>query len=258
MGGMTKYHVVTTMNAAGWQETGRRMAESFMTQWPAEAGLTIYAEDFAPDIGGIAVRALPKWMAEFKAARNAPAANGWLKGRYTYTHDAVKFAHKVAALTDFAEAVQDGIVIWLDADVFTHAPVTAAWLDELLPEPAYVAWLDRQNSHPECGFVMFRASHPYHATFMAKFRDLYTSGRVFDLPETHDSFVLQHLVNVKVATGHISAPASLSGDARRTSHPAVNGPLGACIDHLKGPRKQNGRSHGRDLVRPRREAYWQA
>lgn len=250
------YHVVTTMNEAGWIETGRRMVESFATRWPKNARLTLYAEGFIPN-AAVATRPLPVWLDEFKAKhRNTRSANGWRKERYTYTHDAVKFAHKVAALTDFAEGIRDGVVIWLDADVYTHADVTEQWLTKLFPEPAYIAWLDRQNTHPECGFVMFRASHPYHAAFMDRFRALYTSGRVFDLPETHDSFVLQHLVTAKVATGHIPAPASLSGEALRTSHPAVNGPLGACIDHMKGPRKAEGRSRRRDLIRPRSEPYW--
>lgn len=255
--GGVRYHVVTTTNARGWEETGRRMAQSFVERWPAQ--LTVYAEDFVPDVPGAAVAALPAWLDDFKEKwRNTPSANGQRAGRYTYTHDAVKFAHKVAALTDFAERFTDGVVIWLDADTFTHSDVTEAWLEKLFPEPAYVAWLDRMSSHPECGFVMFRASHPYHALFMARFRDMYTSGDIFKLPETHDSYVLQHLVTVKVANRKIPPPASLSGEARRTSHPAINGPLGAKIDHCKGPRKQNGRSHQRDLIRPRSEPYWAA
>jgi hypothetical protein len=252
------YHVVTTTNAAGWEETGRRMAQSFLERWPAEASLTVYAEDFEPDVDGIEVRRLPPWMAEFKRAHGAvPSRNGVKNDRYSYTLDAVRFAHKVAALTDFAEPITDGIVIWLDADTYTHADVTVDWLEKLFPEPAYIAWLDRVHSHPECGFVMFRASHPYHASFMARFRSMYTDGDIFRLPETHDSYVLQHLVGVKVVNRKIPPPVSLSGDARRTSHPFVNGPIGARCDHLKGPRKQIGKTPKRDIVMPRREAYWQ-
>jgi hypothetical protein len=255
-----RFYVVTTMNKAGWEETGRRMAESFIEKWTFDAWpLTIYAEDFDPDIPGIEVRKLPAWLDDFKKAHeNNPAAHGKRHNEYFYTHDAVKFAHKVAALTDFAEDFTDGVVIWLDADTFTHEDVTTEWLEWLFPEPAYIAWLDRINSHPECGFVMFRCSHQYHRNFMQAFRNLYTSGELFKLRETHDSFVLQWLVNTKHSYGKIPAPASLSGSARYTSHPAVNGPLGAKIDHLKGPRKQLGKTPKRDFIRPRTEAYWRA
>lgn len=252
-----KFRVVTTMHRAGWEETGRRMVESFVRKWPDEAKpLTVYTEDFEIDMLDVVVRKLPAWQAEFKDQRkNTPAFNGRRGNAYDYRWDAVKFSHKVAALTDFGENLTDGVLIWLDADTFTHAPVTTDWLESLFPEPAYLAWLDRVNSHPECGFVMYRCSHPYHRNFMQAFRNLYTTGDLFHLEETHDSFALQHLVNAKVKNGKIPVPVSLSGD-RGWHHPFVSGPLGSKMDHLKGPRKQEGKSRQRDLRRPRQEAYW--
>jgi hypothetical protein len=252
--GLVMYHIVTTMHAKGWEETGRRMVESFLAHW--NYPLTIYAEDFDPDIPGAEVRKLPEWLADFKRVHSTVEAHvGRRNGGYDYRFDAVKFAHKVAALTDFGENLTDGVLIWLDADTFTHADVTDEWLESLFPEPAYIAWLDRHNSHPECGFVMYRCSHPYHRNFMQSFRGLYTSGNLFKLAETHDSFALQYLVIVKANGQKIPQPVSLSGD-KGWHHPFVNGPLGACLDHMKGPRKFEGRSRPRDMRTPRQEAYW--
>jgi len=104
--------------------------------------------------------------------------------------------------------------------------------------------------------MMFRADHPYHHSFMESLRSLYTSGDLFKLAETHDSFAIQRTVQSKVLNKKIPLPASLSGDGRRTSHPVANGPCGERIDHLKGPRKKEGRSRQRDLIRPRPEQYW--
>lgn len=253
------YRVVTTIHAAGWVAYGERMVDSVIARWPAESlPLILYAEGFEPEPRpGLEVRRLPAWITSFKAQHGAIAAsNGRRAGGYDYRFDAVKFAHKVAALTDCALRLTDETLIWLDADTFTHADVDATWLDRLFPGPGYLAWLDRTHSHPECGFVMFRCGHPYHRGFMERFRDLYINGEVFSLRETHDSFVLQHLVLVKVANAKIEAPISLSGWARRTSHPFANGPLGERLDHQKGPRKAMARTPNRDLVRPRPEAYW--
>lgn len=253
------FHVVTTTNAAGWEETGRRMAQSFVERWTRDARLTVYAEGFDPFVAGVAVRSLPAWLDAFKARhRDNPAANGLRNGRYTYTHDAVKFAHKVAALTDFAESITDGIVIWLDADTYTHADVSTKWLESLFPETSYLAWLDRRNAHPECGFVMYRASHPHHRAFMAAYRDLYASGGLFKLPQTEDCTALAHIVGIKVANRLIPPAHSLSGRANRCSHVFANSELGSRMDHLKGPRKQEGRSRRADLVLPRNEDYWRA
>lgn len=254
-----KFHVVTTTNEKGWNESGRRMVESFLKNWPISTmPLTIYAEDFTPpDNIGIDIRRLPAWLDDFKAKwGKIPAHLGQRHGRYDYRFDAVKFAHKVGALTDFGQDLADGVMIWVDADTFTHARVTPEWLTGLFPEPAYIAWLNRLNSHPECGFVMFRCSHPYHRNFMESLRNLYTTGDLFKLRETHDSFALQHLVTAKVINRKIPPPASLSGDPR-WHHPFVNGPLGACLDHCKGPtRKAAGRSRQQDLRVPRSEPYW--
>lgn len=251
-----KYRVVTTTNAEGWEQTGKRMAESFVERWTPDAHLTVYAEDFDVDVHGVTQRFLPAWLDQFKEKHGGnDQHSGFRRQLYDYRFDAVKFAHKVAALTDFAARYDDGVVIWLDSDTYTHADVTNEWLEGLFPEPSYLAWLDRQNSHPECGFVMYRAAHPFHKNFMAAFRDLYTSGQVIALPETHDSFVLQHLVGIHVWNRNIEPPVSLSGETR-WHHPFVNGPLGACLDHMKGPRKFKGKSDKRDLRKPRREAYW--
>jgi hypothetical protein len=37
----------------------------------------------------------------------------------------------------------------------------------------------------------------------------------------------------------------------------INCDWGAYIDHLKGKRKQNGKSKAKDLIVQRREKYWQ-
>jgi hypothetical protein len=255
--GMSFVEVVTTMNGFGWQETGARMVHSFLERWPSDARLTLYAEDFEPARTiGLNVRKLPEWHIEFKRRHKG---NSWAHGqtvtRYDFRQDAVKFSHKVAALTDAGLQNDNGILIWLDADTFTHAPVTHEWLKGLFPEPSYVAWLDRHNCYPECGFIMFRCGHKAHQKAMQDYQDLYVTDRVFKLPETHDSFVFQRLIEGMVTAGDIEPPVSLSGD-KGWSHPFVNGPLGACMDHMKGDRKKKGRSSRWDTRQPRSEPYW--
>lgn len=239
-----KYRVVTTCNADGWKQTGRRMVESFISRWAAETlPITVYAEGFDIYRNEVEVRRLPAWLDEFKERHaKTPSANGFRNGVYDYRFDAVKFAHKVAALTDFALSIDEGAIIWLDADTFTHADVTIEWLDGLFPGDGYLAWLDRTNCYPECGVVFYRASHPYHRNFMEAFRQIYISGELFRMKETHDSFVLQTLVHRKVVGKKIAEPVSLSGDGKRTGHVLANSALSTCLDHMKGMRKTIGRT----------------
>lgn len=255
-----KYHLVTTVNAKGWEQSGRKMAESFASRW--EAGLfplTIYAEGFEPEENPAwTVRLLPEWVDAFKAEHAGdPTRAGRYGNRYDYRFDAVKFVHKVGAVTDFGAGLDDGTMIWIDADTFTHADVTEDWLNGLFPGDGYLAWLDRKDAHPECGFVMFRCGHLYHQAFMASFRRLYESGEVFKLRETHDSYVLQWLALSKAGKGKIPHPHSLSGVGRNASHVLANSPLSACLDHMKGDRKTIGRTPKRErfLIRDN-NPYW--
>jgi hypothetical protein len=229
------YHAVTTCNAAGWESTGRRMAESFVANWRG-IDLTVYAEDFDVDVPGVRMVRLPAWLDAFKAHHaHRPDARGMASGTYNYRRDCVRFAHKVAAYTD---AIGDGTMVWLDADTFTFDQVDADWLDSLWgDESAYLAWLARAGTYPECGFVMFRREHPSHVEVMHRLLSLYTRSTVLALPETHDSYVLQHVVETA------GVPVSdLSGPKSRRGHPWLGSRLAEKMDHLKGARKAVGRT----------------
>ena len=252
-----RFAVVTTCHAEGWEQYGRRMVETFDRYWPAEVPLYLYAEEFEPDHFRPIVRALPPWFVEFKARHaGSPRAHGRGEGGYDFRHDCVRFAHKVAAVTDAALQLDAEVLIWADADTVTHAPVDTDWLTSLFPPGPYMAWLDRKHHfYPECGFYMLRCSHPRHRELMKRLQQLYETDAVFAVAQTHDSFVLQQLI-LEAERAELITVHSLSGDGREYEHPLVNGPLGARLDHLKGPRKMLGRSHQTDLVTARLEPYW--
>jgi hypothetical protein len=232
------------------------MVETFDQFWPTDVPLYLYAEQFEPDHPRPIVRQLPAWLAEFKARHaEKPGAHGLIDGNYHMRQDCVRFAHKVAAVTDAALTLETDVLIWADADTVTHAPVETGWLTALFPPGPYIAWLDRHQFHPECGFYMLRCNHPSHREIMSRWQQLYETDAVFGWEETHDSYVMQQLI-LKAERDGMIATHSLSGDARQTGHPLINGPLGARLDHLKGPRKALGRSPISDLVRTRSEEYW--
>jgi hypothetical protein len=70
-----------------------------------------------------------------------------------------------------------------------------------------------------------------------------------------DAEALQHVIHQAEREGLV-ATHSLSGEAHQYRHPLINGPLGKCLDHLKGPRKVLGRSPSTDLMTPCLEKYW--
>jgi len=254
------YLAITTCNAEQWEKHGRKMATTFYQNWPEEVPLFLYAEGFhdGSDVPNFMLDLDEEapLLATFKATYNHPEHRGMVNSRYEYKLDAVKFAHKIAAIGAAAEECERGTLIWMDADIVTHAPVTVAWLEALFPPSsgAALAWLDRTYKEAECGFLMFRL--PSALTIIRRLVKTYQDGSIFALEQTHDSFVIQNVVDKARQRGEITVH-SLSRDKASYRHPFINSRLGECMDHLKGSRKEHGRSYEIDLKRPRPEVYWQ-
>ena len=99
---MTRYLAVTTCNAQMWERYGLKMAQTFVRHWPTAVPLRIYADGFADRDSGL-LRLLDlnyaaPWLPIFKKLYADPKFRGMVNGKYDYHQDAVKFAHKVAAL----------------------------------------------------------------------------------------------------------------------------------------------------------------
>jgi hypothetical protein len=248
------------------------MAESFARYWPSTVQLSVYAEGFElPAIApNIRAAAFAPWFDKWKRRHAMTADAHGLDLRrnrrerpYDFRRDCVRFAHKVAAITDaaFHASLDVDLLVLMDADTLAHAQVSEEWLRGLIfggkrDRTAYAAWLDRRGTYPECGFVLFNALHLRHHEFMLKFRDLYASDDVFRLAETHDSYVLQQLMGNAVAAGVFPEPVSLSGSARSSRHPFPLSELGSRLDHMKGPRKSLGRTPKTEVAGRRTEPHW--
>lgn len=229
------FTAVTTYAERHWQSHAKRCVDTFKANWVDVPLLTFTDEELTEQCS---------WLVEFKARHaHRPTAN--------YRYDAVRFAHKVAAIDLAYSRVRSGILIWMDADCVTHSPVDHAWLSGLLGEADF-GYLDRVGKYPECGFMMFRVSSFQARALVWRLVRLYQTDDLFALREWHDSYAIEHC---RKSLEGLQC-ASLSGAARTTGHPLVNGPLGAKLDHLKGTRKQEGRSRRSDLKGPRAERYW--
>lgn len=244
---------VTTFNVEQYGAYGSRMLSTFRRHWRG-IPLVVYAEGFDPlpedesSIRYLDLNESSDWLAKFKQDATLHPAP---KGAKDYKFAAARFSHKIAALTAADRCTSADYLIWLDGDIVAHAPFGLTELEPFLPAVEWVSWLDRQSTHVECGFYIINRRHERHAEAMSKLESQYRDQTLYALPEWHDSYVLQHVVQSN------SIPAkSISGRGRSTHHPLVNGPLGKYLDHLKGDRKKTGKSFRNDLVIPRREAYW--
>jgi hypothetical protein len=250
------YQAITTCNGQQWAQYGRTMVTTFCRFWPSDVPLRVYAEGFAGDqndqVEFVDFHEACPWFNPW-AAKQGPQAHGMTPYGHSFKMDCIRFAHKPAVIAAAAKACEADVLIWLDADIVTHNLVTLDWLDSLLPVDADMAWLDRSRRYPECGFMMFRL--PGAARLIKTIRQNYKTGVIFKLPEWHDSYVIQNVVQGAVQRGEIKV-ASLSGKGRDHHHVLPNSPLGDRLDHLKGKRKAIGRTPATERVIGERIGYW--
>jgi hypothetical protein len=265
-----KYTVITTFNESGYEKYGQRMIQTFLQTWPQAVTLVVYAEDcaVAETAPNLVVHdiAIADALTTFKTAwTGVPRANGDVSSDPVrskrkdsgkgFKWDAVRFAHKVYSIFHCARSISTDWLIWMDADTVCHSTITLTDLDRLCPPDRDLCFLGRQGKYSECGLYAMNLDRPAVKTFLQKFQRMYDDAEqgIFTLKEWHDSYVFddvrkQCVLNELDWSGHL-----ITGEG----HPLINCEWGAYLDHLKGVRKDQGRSKRADLKVSRTEAYWQ-
>lgn len=278
---MSDITVVTTFHQPGLELYGQRFIDSFEQNVAKRVKMVVYAENcnpVNPDPDQITILnakdALPKLNAFKEQWKDVPKANGKcppeIKARRPrdwnkeFKWDAVRFANKVYAVFDAWEK-NSGWIVWMDADIFVHSPVNLKTWRELLPENKYITYVGRgkgSQTWPECGFYGLNKNHPVAHTFMEDFERMYEKAEngIFKLQEWHDSYVFgEVLKKYKEFNAEYDYSAEMYLKEAKTGgggHPFINCVLGKYFDHMKGARKNEGRSKQSDLQVTRTEEYW--
>ena len=274
--------VLTTFHPAGLSKYGQRMIDSFALNIDKRIKLLVYAEDCKPnnpDPSRIEIldakAALPKLNAFKSTWGHIPKANGditnepqrhtrkdWMK---QFKWDAVRFANKTYAVYDAVQRSKDWCV-WMDADTYVHSPWTYEDFAAQLPDTSWITYVGRgkgSQTWPECGFYGLNLNHPVCHEFLKEFERVYeeADNGIFLLEEWHDSFVFGSILNnmkLQFPNAHDYSAEMYLKEAKSGGggHPLINGVLGKWIDHMKGGRKEAGKSQRKDIMVNRTEDYW--
>lgn len=265
-----KYTVCTTFNSAGYEKYGQRMIQTFLQNWPADVQLVVYAEkcdvqETATNLVVHDLETVSQDLVQFKTQwKSVPKANGDVSNDPVrskrkdagkgFKWDAVRFAHKVYSVFHCAANHSTDWLLWMDADMVCHSPITVETLDKLCPAIHDLCFLGRRGKYTECGLYAMNMKHAIIKQFLWDFQRMYDDAEhgIFRLVEWHDSFVFDavrnnHRLNQLDWSSHL-----ITGEG----HPLINSEWGAYLDHLKGSRKNTGRSLAGDLKIQRTEAYW--
>ena len=261
-----KITVVTTFNQAGYIKYGKNMLASFIKNWPTDISLVVYAEncivtEHAPNLIVYDSHTVNDKLVEFKSKwKDVPKANGNISGivkrsdsHKSFKWDAVRFANKVYAIFHCANNITDKL-LWMDADMICHSPITVENIAQLCPDNIDIAFLGRDKKYTECGLYYLNMNSDNTKQFLQLFQSMYDDAEngIFKLIEWHDSFVFD-VVRSKMKLNELNWSNSLIvGEG----HPLINCEWGKYLDHLKGDRKTHGTSLKKDLIIERNEPYW--
>lgn len=267
-----KIAVVTTFHEAGLKKYGQRMINTFCENWPKDITLHLYPEGCnpqVPDHSRITLKRLeevPELQAFKERWKDEPKAKGWCDDstkkfpdktqRIGFRWDAIRFSHKVYAIFDCARTTDADVLFWMDADTVCHTPIDLSTVEKFCPMTQDLGFLGREGKYTECGLYSLNLRSPVVQNFLREFQRMYddADNGIFTLSEWHDSFVFD-AVRTKFK-GQLVENNWAAGIVKGEGHPLINSEWGAYLDHLKGDRKDLGRSKDKDLKVKRTEGYW--
>ena len=255
------YTFVTSFSKDGFDSYAKNMLESVVDKWnPQYFKLIAYYHDFdiesvdAPKSSVIEYRNLNdvEEIVQYRERMKIHDGTEGGKMQYNWRLDAIKWCHKVYAMTELAfemmEADQkfiegggvpfeDNWMIWLDADTVTTKRLDVAKIKEWLPSKADLTYLGRKDAdYSETSFMGFNLACHNTCSLLADLRGCYTIGEVVAYREWHDGFIFERLLNIYKAHGLVTN--NLSENAKGLAAFAQS-PLSEYFTHYKGNLKKN-------------------
>lgn len=254
------YTFVTSFSKEGYETYAKHMLESVKEKWnPEHFKLIAYYHDFdigdvrPPTCDTISYRNLNEVedMVEYRERMKLHDGTEGGNMPYNWRLDAIKWCHKVYALTDLAFEMMDvddklvtaGIqppennwMIWIDADTVATKRLDVEQVAKWLPDAADLVHLGRKDiDYSETSFMGFNLGCHNTCSLLADLRGAYTIGEVVAYREWHDGFIFERLLNIYKAHG--MQVHNLSPNVKGLAAFAQS-PLSEYFDHFKGNLKK--------------------
>jgi hypothetical protein len=277
-----KIKVITSYKPGTWNAYAKRAVDSVLKYWPDDIIVAVYHEDQPQDVfehprvEWYNAHVVQPELLKFKNKhKDDPVANGELqeipggvrrpaelqkkggldKNKGSFLWNAVRFSNKVFCVTH-ALKNSDGYdyVVWLDADTYTFRPMPKSFLENLLPGDTMITYLGRENpnlkdggKYPECGFVGYNMNNSEIHNLCDDWEKMYITDDMFKLLEWTDCATLWHLAKKYQKEKNIKINDIGYWKGVKGHHVFINSELGLYMDHMKGNRKEVGRSKPNDF-----------
>ena len=246
-----KYDIVTSFNPDGLDTYARNMLKSYHSHWEEDIKLHAWFHDFGEESFYLKIPSLDipqggnikylnlnhiKEMLDYREKMKVHNGTEGGKIQYNWRLDAIKWCHKVYALTETcldSHILQErDWLIWLDADTVTHAPVDREFLDSICDNEVDLIHLGRKAAdYSETSFVAFNIKNRPARELLEDLRATYNSGEVLTYREWHDGFIFERLL--KLHQYHGLKSLDISPMAKDLNAFGVS-PLAKKMQHFKG------------------------
>jgi hypothetical protein len=184
---MKKINIITSFNESYYNLIGKDCVGSFLKYWPENFHLTCYVEKMRlenhPRIHQISFDELPQSYFEFQQSDYKPRVKTFAKKGYSIIHA--------------MENLNCDILIWIDSDVLTHAPITKDFLEKICSDKNLATFLgvwheaDGKNYFScESSFFVVNKNHKNFLKFSKRYREYYDNRLTKNLRRFYDGEVL--------------------------------------------------------------------
>lgn len=164
--------LVTSLGKEGFHRYGRKMLSSLNET--CKLPVSVYTED------EITLAEFPK--AHLKRLQNV---KGWQSFQThtsafnptSYLFDARRFSHKAYAMLDALDG-RHRYVVWLDGDIVVTKQFGQKFIKSLI-DGRMCAYLGRQGSYTETGFLAFDTKHQDFPEYEKRYRSMYDDKMIF-------------------------------------------------------------------------------
>ena len=213
---MTKINFVTSFNEEIYKVAGHHLINSIDNNWEPSLKLKCYYHKLDPknysfksDVSLEPLDSIEEYT-EFLKVNKEHDGTEFGKIPYNWRLDALRWSHKVFALTEYAfelseKDAQAGWLIWIDADSVSSKRLVPDDILGMLPEACDIAFAGARDidggRYVDCSFMAFNLNKRPALDLLGDLRGAYISGEIVQYREWHDSFLIERLLNIYKAHG---------------------------------------------------------
>lgn len=200
--------VVTTFGKAGKELYGNQFIETFLKFWPRDINLTIYYEDWTPDVIDPRIdyinidEAIPE-VNQFRdyCQREIDKLTDKKAKKINWYNKAIRWSFKSLVMHTELKRKQTRYVVWLDGDVSTLKSPINNFAEVIVNNCAFASQLEfiKGAHHCESGIVVFDTEHVDCEKIINHIANGYINMQVLTLDKPWDGFWLARMISMGIS-----------------------------------------------------------